>query len=178
MESNDYQGLLGKPWIISWTNANDFTGVAQNDALQFTEDMRIERLNGGIWVGDWATSCAVREDGLSGFRSSDGREFRIQIDSPTRLSCRFVDTAASRRRSAAMVLSAVLGALTGAAAGFAAGSPIAGALAGLAAALTGSLVTTAATSSFGSRYDSSGAWVAEDGGGRGIVGPRAVPAQA
>jgi outer membrane lipoprotein SlyB len=165
----DYQGLLGKTWTISWSNANDYTGVAQNDTLQFTADKRIERLNGGTPLGDWATSCVVQEDGISGFRSSDGREFRIQVDSPTldsptRLSCRFVDTAARQRRSAATALSAVLGALIGAAAGLAAGSPFAGALTGLAAALTGSLVTTAATGSPQQRFDASGVWIAEDGG--------------
>ncbi|HEX9941913.1 MAG TPA: hypothetical protein VGG03_07855 [Thermoanaerobaculia bacterium] len=185
MDNQQFQSdWVGKNWIIGYSSDSS---LAQGDIVQFTSQatdpldlsqktVQIQRTNNVTTV--WATSCRIEGDELVGVRDSDGQGFRIRLDfppeAPPRLSCRYEDTSAQRRALRAVGLSALLGALIGAAVGLAAGSPLASILAGLAAALTGSLVTASIVGAYGLRTGSGGTWVAEEGSGRGIVGPRTV----
>jgi hypothetical protein len=158
--------VQGKNWIIQSVNETDNPGVVQYDTLQFTSgtsgtsDVAITRNQST----NWATSCAFTpEGGLTGV-TAQGQSFLITLDSTLQqLTCQFLDTSSRRRTLRAAGLSAFLGSLIGVAAGVAGSQPLVGALVGLAAALTGSLVTATAVGSLGSRFDSSGAWVADDG---------------
>jgi VIT1/CCC1 family predicted Fe2+/Mn2+ transporter len=180
MSANDYQALPGTTWTISSVDLGDTLGVAQNDSLEITtSEITIWRQSGGSSIEVWAYPYTIGPDGLHG-STTDGRAFLIQYDQtdPSLLTCLCPDTASQRRRVRAAGLSAILGALIGAAAGVAGSHLLTGVLAGLAAALTGSLLTAATTGSLGSRYDSQGRWIAEEGetGNREIPkpGPRVV----
>ncbi|HEV7505979.1 MAG TPA: hypothetical protein VGS07_13815 [Thermoanaerobaculia bacterium] len=155
----------GKTWLIESVNGDP--RVRQGDIVQFTtapKRIQIQRANLPPEV--WSTSCAIAGDSLVGI-NSDNKIFRIQQNSPTRISCQLVDALPRLPRLLAAGLSAFLGALVGAVTGFFAGFPVDGTLIGIVAALTGSVVMAITD-----KYTSAGTWVADDGSAGNVVASR------
>jgi hypothetical protein len=166
----------GKTWLIKSVNGDPV--VKQGDIVYFTttpKTVQIRHVN--LATDVWSLTCAIDGDALVGTRKSDKQSFRIQLDSPTQISCQLVNASPRLVMLRSAGPSTFLGALIGAVAGFFVGFPLAGSLIGFAAALTGSVVTAAANASLSisslirvflgntrvGKYTSSGTWVADDG---------------
>jgi hypothetical protein len=96
------QTLLGPTWTVSWVDANSNAGLARHDTFRVTSSGKIERLGGRTPV-EWAHSCVVQDDVLTGLRSSDGRPIRVHHESEAgRLTCYFADQPIHKGTSSAV----------------------------------------------------------------------------
>jgi hypothetical protein len=121
---------------------------------------------------DWGSWNQDNPDELSGRTISGNMQFSIKYDASTGLVTCALTPIQQSQRLRSVALGSLLGTLTGLAAGAVAGSLAVGLLAGLTAAVTGSIVASSDPGVlFGSRTDSSGTWVANDGSGTREIKP-------
>jgi hypothetical protein len=117
MNSDDYNGWIGRPWSVSPTDSAAPTfGIAANAALRFTSAMTIEIQNAdqSSFVV-WGKRCEVSNAGLFGVTDdADEKPFVVKLLDSGELSCELVDTSAGRQQLILSSLSAFLEALSGA----------------------------------------------------------------
>jgi len=90
------KSLLSPTWTVRQVDPLNNVGLAPLDTFRVTASGKIERMRGKTPVGEWAHSCVVEGNLLTGLRSSDERPFCVQHDTEKGiLTCHLSKTSSS-----------------------------------------------------------------------------------